>query len=231
MVTMRKYLLSAVVALLLLCFCSGGLVLAQEQAPQGDSPKVFFYRGDELVGVDRPFGEQFGEEMVLELAKGPTDEEKAQGLSTALPDGVRLMYSTKSMASATFSVTVSSELMQLKDDPVKAERAMAQFRRTLGQIAKPENISVSIYLTEDQTVVDAEVALGLAPAQAAAQEQETSHTGIYVLIAVAAFVLVLLLAGLGLFLYRRKRKVEEGDSQVVSEENIAPARPAEDEQG
>ena len=94
-------MLTTVTVLLLSGLCSGGFVLAQDQTQAqsrdqaSETPLVFFYRGDELVGVERPMGEQFMEELVLELCGGPTEEEQAQGLTSAIPSGVNLMYSTK----------------------------------------------------------------------------------------------------------------------------------------
>lgn len=208
----KRIMLATVAALLLFCLCSGGLVLAQDQPQDQDqgqsqasgAPRVFFYQGDELVGVARPMGEQFMEELVLELCGGPTEEEKAQGLTSAIPDGVNLMYSTKSMTGSTYTVTLSDAFLQLKDDPAKAARAMEQFRRTLGQVTDPDNISIKIYISAEQREEDATTALGLVSAQPAASEKKTFGTTTLIILILIALALVLFATGAELWWKKSK---------------------------
>ncbi len=207
-------MLTTVTVLLLSGLCSGGFVLAQDQTQAqsqdqaSETPLVFFYRGDELVGVERPMGEQFMEELVLELCGGPTEEEQAQGLTSAIPSGVNLMYSTKSMNGGTYTVTLSDAFLQLKDDPARAERAMEQLYRTLGQVTDPANIGIKVYLSAEQREEDAVVALGLVSAQPAASGKKTFGTTTLIILVAIALVLVLIASGVELW-WKKRRGAEE----------------------
>ena len=155
-------LISALLALLGL-----GAALAQETPPDGQVPPggtgteqptqtqqtpimVYFFKDGELVGVAReiPGGGQMVEFTVNDLLKGPSEEEKAEGYTSYLPEGLKLLYSTKSMTGNAFSVNLSSELMSLKDTPEQAKMAMQQLVQTLKEAARTEEIKVTVDVDE-----------------------------------------------------------------------------------
>ncbi len=114
----------------------------QEQASQ----KVFFYKDGELASVDRQVtgGAQVAGFTISELLKGPTDEEKAQGYSTQIPDGVKMLYYTESNDGKTFGTDLSTELEAVREDPVRAREALDQVVKTAQAVSGAENVNVTI---------------------------------------------------------------------------------------
>ncbi len=60
-------------------------------APAGGTVSVFFMKGETATSVDRPAVEKTVPCALELLLLGPTDEEKARGLTTAIPAGTRLL--------------------------------------------------------------------------------------------------------------------------------------------
>ncbi len=114
----------------------------QQQATQ----QVFFYKDGQLVGVDRNVtgGAQVAGFTISELLKGPTDEEKSQGYSTQLPDGVKMLYYTESNDGKTFGVDLSPELESLQGDPVRARQALDQVVKTAQGVSGAATINITI---------------------------------------------------------------------------------------
>jgi len=114
----------------------------QEQASQ----QVFFYKDGQLAGVDRQVtgGAQVAGFTVSELLKGPTDDEKAQGYSTQIPDGVKMLYYTESNDGKTFGVDLSAELEGVQGDPGRARQALDQVIKTAQAVSGAETINITI---------------------------------------------------------------------------------------
>lgn len=114
----------------------------QEQAGQ----KVFFYKDGQLVGVDRQVtgGAQVAGFTISELLKGPTDDEKAQGYSTQLPDGVKMLYYTESNDGKSFGVDLSAELEALQGDATRTRQALDQVVKTAQGVSGAETINITI---------------------------------------------------------------------------------------
>ncbi len=129
-------------------FLSPTVALTQTQPVGGEQQgmKVFFYRGDELVAVERdiPGGGQMVEFTILELLKGPTEEEKAMGLTTEIPEGVKMYYTSRSNDGKEFGVNLSRELLVLKGNPKRAERALTQLERTIKEASGAEKVEITI---------------------------------------------------------------------------------------
>jgi spore germination protein GerM len=242
MAVTRRYPVIALIAslLLLLALMSlGGLALAQE-TPTGDQPptgqtttpptgqtqasplQIYFFQNGELVGVTRdvPGGGQMVEFTVNELFKGPSEDEVAQGFSTFVPAGLKLLYSTKSMTGNDYSVNLSSELMALKDTPEQAKMAMQQIVSTLKDAAKTDSIKVTVDQDESNRGVDAITALGLNPKDLGITTSKeaagkSSYLWLYILI-ILAVTLVVLAVLIPLLL--SNRKAETALSQEIEEE-------------
>lgn len=240
-ITRRCPVIVLVASLLMLLALSslGGLALAQD-TPTGDQPptgqtstppteqaqatplQIFFFQNGELVGVTRdvPGGGQMVEFTVSELFKGPSEEEAAQGFSTFIPAGLKLLYSTKSMTGNDYSVNLSSELMTLKDTPEQAKMAMQQIVSTLQGAAKTDSIKVTVDEDESNRGVDALAALGLNPKDLGITTSKeaagkSSYLWLYILI-ILAVTLAILATLIPMFLSNRKaatalaEEIEEG---------------------
>lgn len=114
----------------------------QRQASQ----QVFFYKDGKLVPVDRDVtgGAQVAGFTISELLKGPTDEEKAAGYSTQLPDGVKMLYYTESNDGKTFGTELSAELEALQGDSARAREALDQVVKTAQAVSGAENVNITI---------------------------------------------------------------------------------------
>jgi spore germination protein GerM len=96
----RKRLKKAPLGLLLAVFIFATIIAATvyycSTAPRPKQPTVSLYltRGDELVAVERPLlpKEEPLSRAVAELLAGPTEQEKAAGLSTLIPGGTRVLH-------------------------------------------------------------------------------------------------------------------------------------------
>lgn len=245
MAVTRRYPVIALVAslLLLLALMSlGGLALAQD-TPSGDQQptdqtttpqteqtqatplQIYFFQNEELVGVTRdvPGGGQMVEFTVSELFKGPSEDEAAQGFTTFIPAGLKLLYSTKSMTGNDYSVNLSSELMTLKDTPEQAKMALQQIVSTLKEAAKTDSIKLTVDEDESNRGVDALAALGLSAKDLGITTSKeaagkSSYLWLYILI-ILAVTLIILATLIPLFLSNRKaaaalaQEIEEGKTK------------------
>ncbi len=114
----------------------------QQQASQ----QVFFYKDGQLMGVDRQVtgGAQLAGFTISELLKGPTDEEKAEGYSTQIPDGVKMLYYTESNDGKTFGTDLSPELEAVQGDSLRARQALDQVVKTAQAVSGAETINITI---------------------------------------------------------------------------------------
>jgi hypothetical protein len=149
----RRPLLTVVittVVFLLLC-CAA---YAQEQTPtqpvEGEdtqgSGSIYLYLDDEPVPVQRDIagGNQMIEFALLELFKGPTEEETAAGYVTYIPAGVKLQYTTVKQDRSEFSVNLSRELLELSGDADSSAKALTQIVKTAQDVSGIENIGVTV---------------------------------------------------------------------------------------
>lgn len=190
------------IPLLLMLHPLGALAQTQSAGGEQQGMKVFFYRGDELVAVEReiPAGGQMVEFTILELLKGPTEEEKARGLTTDIPDGVKMYYTSRSNDGKEFGVNLSRELLSLKGDPKKAERALTQLERTIREASGAEKVEITV----------APEAAGSPPEDAySALEMGTARKGskspVALVIALLAVVAAVLVITYFIYLPRRRR--------------------------
>mgnify|MGYP005848076571 CR=1 FL=1 len=196
---------------LLLC----GTARAQEQPPSptptgGEAPApghIYLYLNGELVQVEREVtgGSQVVEFTALELLKGPTEEEKAAGYVTYIPEGVKLQYTTIKQDRSEYSVNLSRELLELSGDPEAAAAALAQIEKTLQDASGIESIGITVATDElGGQPEDAYAALGVA--RAGGEDSGAAGGGKAVL--VIALVAGVALAGILVFLilYLPKRR-------------------------
>jgi hypothetical protein len=217
----RKPLLIAVLAAMVF-FSLCCAAYAQDEAPtqpveeeQAQEPgNIYFFLNDELVPVPRDItgGNQMVEFALLELLKGPTEEEKAAGYVTYIPEGVKLQYTTIKQDRSEFSVNLSRELMELSGDADSSAKALEQIVKTAQDISGITNIWVTVAgEAMGDTPQDAFEALGVEKKDAGTEGQdsetsEESGNGLLVLwIVLGALAGVLLVALLVIYLKRRKR--------------------------
>jgi hypothetical protein len=117
-------------------------VTGEEQA----TGQVYFYLHGELAPVGRQVagGGQTAEFGMIELLKGPNEEEKAAGYVTFIPEGTKLQYSTVKMDRSEYDVNLSTELLQLSGDKDKAAKALAQIEKTLQELTGIEKIGITV---------------------------------------------------------------------------------------
>ncbi len=214
--TLCKTMMLVGLFLLMMGLLFSTLAIAQQQTPPTEQQpyppqqqpvplKAYFYLHDELVGVeeDIPGGGQMTEFIINKLLEGPTEEQKAQGYITYIPQGVKLLYSTKSTVSSEYSVTLSSDLLNLKHDQEKAKLAMEQIYRTLKEASQAQVVKIFVDAGEGQTSnpQDAYELLGIAEKKQAA----SSHALLVVSIIIAVLV-ALALVLLAVFIPLRRRR-------------------------
>lgn len=214
------FALVAAIALLYPCFPAH----AQEQQPvqpvEEETPapgNIYLYLDGELAQVPRDItgGSQMVEFALLELLKGPTEEEKASGYTTYIPDGVKLQYTTVKQDRSEFSVNLSRELMQLSGDTEGATKALAQIVKTAQDVSGVANIGITVAGEGmgDQPQ-DAFEALGVAKSGTGAEgaqdadQEDGGNTGLVLGIVFGALGAVLL-AILAFFLIKRRKSAPE----------------------
>jgi len=215
---MKKYAGAAILFCVLVLLIMGGAASAQEEPPplppvSGEQPEtpainVYFYINGELAPVGRevPGGGQMAEFTVIELLKGPSEEEAAEGYITFIPEGVKLQYSTVKNDRTEYTVCLSRELLALKGDPEGAAKALAQIEKTAMEASGAGKIGITIAAeaSGDQPE-DAYTALGV-PRE---EDQESEDTGINVGLLILVIVLGVAL-GVSLllvsFYFSRKRQ-------------------------
>lgn len=169
----------------------------QDTTPVGGS--IYFYLNGELSPVPREItgGGQMYEFTSMELLKGPTEEEKAAGYVTYIPEGVKFMSSTIRSDHSEYTVNLSRELLDLSGDPDAAAKALAQIEKTLKEVTGIEKIGITVPADETgPATVDAYEALGVTPSSG--QEGEASENGggkvtaLIVAVAVCAALVIIL---------------------------------------
>ena len=143
------FALVAAVALLFPCLPA----YAQEEQPvqpveeEAPSPGgIYLYLDGEPARVPRDItgGNQMIEFALLELLKGPTDEEKAAGYATYIPEGVKLQYTTVKQDRREFSVNLSRELRQLSGDTDASTKALTQIVKTAQEVSGITSIGITV---------------------------------------------------------------------------------------
>ncbi|MEW6555607.1 MAG: GerMN domain-containing protein [Actinomycetota bacterium] len=149
----KRYLITAALAavLILLPCCAA---FAQEQTPpqptEGEVTQtpggIYLYKDGELTLVTRDItgGNQMVEFALIELFKGPTEEEKAAGYETFIPEGVKLQYTTVKQDRSEFSVNLSRELLDLSGDEDASAKALTQIVRTAQEVSGIQNIGITV---------------------------------------------------------------------------------------
>lgn len=221
--------------LLLLC----GAAYAQELPPTtqtgeepvpgqtGEEPApghVYFYLDGELAPVERDVaggGGQMAEFGINELLKGPTEEEKAAGYVTYIPEGTKLQYSTIKMDYSEYGANLSRELLELSGDKDKAAKALTQIEKTLQELTGIETISITVAAEgTGSEPEDAYVALGVTRqgGKEAGTSEGSGKTGLVVVI-----VLIVLILGLLVFLmlYIPKRRKGDGGKSAPEKKTAA----------
>ncbi len=122
----------------------------EEQPPTGEEQaapgSIYLYLNDELAAVEREImgGNQMVEFAVLELLTGPTEEEKAAGYITYIPEGVKLQYTTIKQDRSEFSINLSRELLSLSGDVESSTRALAQIVKTIREVSGIESVGITV---------------------------------------------------------------------------------------
>ena len=97
---------------------------------QGTSVSVFLLKGDGVfVKVSRPASKTGAETALQELLKGPSASDKQQDLSTAIPDGVKLL--SYSAANGAAKVDLSKELKNHGDGSATVQAIVNQINNTV----------------------------------------------------------------------------------------------------
>lgn len=217
---MKRPLAIVISLCVLIMLLMAGAASAQEEPPPVTPPQggveqtglsVYFYLDGELSPVQRevPGGGQMVEFTVLELLKGPSEEEVAEGYYTEIPEGVKLQYSTRSNDGKTYSVNLSREMLELQGDSERAGLALVQIEKTALDASGAETIGITIASDGmGAEPEDAYEALGVI--KAGESEEEESEGGGGTIVLVVALVVGVLVAGLLVFLiiYIPRRRVK-----------------------
>ena len=173
-----------------------------QQPLEQQGQKLFFYKDGQLAPIERQVtgGAQMVGFAMQELMKGPSDQEKAEGYSTEIPEGVRMLYYTESNDGKTFGLDLSEEISPLSNDPARAEKALDQIIRTAQDITGAENINMTTGGT------DIWEALGVSKVQAEQSEKSSSNRTIILGIVLGVVVISALAAFLLLYWRRRRGK-------------------------
>ncbi len=195
-----------------------------EQAAAG---QVFFYLNGELAGVDREVagGGQTAEFGMIELLKGPNEEEKAAGYITYIPEGTKLQYSTIKMDNSEYDVNLSGELLQLSGDKAQAAKALAQIEKTLQGLTSIQSIGITIAAQEaGSEPQDAYVALGITKKSGGDADSSGGGSNTWVIIGILLGVLAIALVALLVFFITKKREGGESTSVTKNAPKKNPAK-------
>jgi len=213
--------LLAVIVVMTLSYCA----YAQEEQPvpseeeEAAAPSyVYLYKDGELAQVERDItgGNQMVEFAVLELLKGPSEDEVAAGYVTYIPEGVKLQYTTVKQDRSEFSVNLSREFMELSGNNDSSLKALAQIVKTVQEISGIPSVGVTVAgEAMGDPPVDAYEALGVSAEEVNAeisgiepQAAESSNTGLVLGIVFGALGAILLVF-LVFYLFKGRRKSEE----------------------
>lgn len=188
-----------------------------ETAPPGH---VYFYRDGEPAQVEREItgGGQMVEFAILELLKGPTEEEKAAGYVTYIPQGTKLQYTTIKQDRSEYSLNLSHELLQLAGDAEASIRAMTQIVKTVQDVSGIQNVGVTVAAeSAGGQPQDAFEALGVSRAEITGssgggeQGGGGSSAGLVVGIVLGSLAALAILAAV-ILMARKRRTAERGRS-------------------
>lgn len=213
--------LLAVIVMMTLSYCA----YAQEEQPTPTEEEgattpsyVFLYKDGELAQVERDItgGNQMVEFAVLELLKGPSEEEVAAGYVTYIPEGVKLQYTTVKQDRSEFGVNLSREFMELSGDKDSSLKALAQIVKTIQEISGIQSVGVTVAgEAMGDPPVDAYEALGVSAEEVESeisgiepQADESSNTGL-VLGIVFGVLGAVLLAFLAFYLFKKRKRSED----------------------
>ena len=215
----RSLIIALVAAALVLSSCCAAY--AQEQTPteptEGETTQtpggIYLYKDGELLLVTRDItgGSQMVEFALIELLKGPTEEEKAAGYVTFIPEGVKLQYTTVKQDRSEFSVNLSRELLELSGDEDASTKALTQMVRTAQEVSGVENIGITVAgeAMGDQPQ-DAFEALGVDKGEAgtagteSGAEEEDGNTWFVIWIIIGSVAAIALIVFAIVFLMRRR---------------------------
>ncbi len=192
---------------------------------------IYFYLDGELTAVPRAItgGSQMVEFALLELLKGPSEEEKASGYVTYIPEGVKLQYTTVKTDRSEFSVNLSRELMELSGDTDAASKALNQIVKTVQEVSGISEIGVTVAgeAMGDQPQ-DAFEALGVQKSETGGAEtasQEGGGKGWLVLVIVFG-ALAVCLAAVAVIFFIRKREPSSRARAAITAAAKPEKRPA-----
>ncbi|MBN2026673.1 MAG: GerMN domain-containing protein [Actinobacteria bacterium] len=206
---------------------------AQEEQPipteeeEASAPSyVFLYKDGELAQVERDItgGNQMVEFAVLELLKGPSEDEVAAGYVTHIPESVKLQYTTVKQDRSEFSVNLSREFMELSGDRDSSLKAMAQIVKTVQEISGIASVGVTVAgEAMGDPPIDAYEALGVTAEEVNAeisgiepQTEEGSNTGMVLGIVFGALGAILLAILIFYLLKRRKNSGGSAEAKQTS---------------
>jgi len=222
--TLFRVTLALVVASCLLFLYASAAHAQEEQPPSGElaqtTGNVYFYLDGVLAPVSREIaaGGQTIEFAVLEVLKGPSEEEKAAGYVTYIPEGVKMLYSSIKQDRTEYSVNLSREILELAGDREAAVRALAQLFMTIREVSHIQNVKATVAAEESGAPpLDAFEVLGITPeeveAEITGEPVAGEGKGFSPLLAIGIPVLCLLAAGVAVFLLRRRKSegAEKGE--------------------
>lgn len=147
---------SAPLVMLLVVLLTGGCagtgsqtaaVIGVHDFPTGlDSGAMFFVRDGKLWPASRPWGKNVGPRAVLAaLFAGPSAQERAAGVRTAIPPGVRLLGASysDSLTSEVVTVNLSSGFARPGSDRSLALRT-GQLTSTLFVTFSPDSVAIQV---------------------------------------------------------------------------------------
>jgi len=237
-----RSIIAAILAVTLLLFLSCSVYAQQEEpttpaeeepvSPESEeqasiSNSIFLYMDGGLVPVQREItgGSQMVEFAVLELLKGPSEDELAAGYVTFIPEGVKLQYTTVKQDRSEFSVNLSRELLELSGNRDDSLKALAQIVKTIQDISGIQVVGITVAgESMGDPPQDAYEALGVSAEEVTGEIQgveptteESGNTGLVLAIVLGSAGAVIL--ALLVFFLLKKRKTAEEKAQ----EKKAPA--------
>lgn len=221
----KRTMLAALVAVIVVMTFSCAALAQQEQPVPGEEGEtsapsyVFLYKDGELAQVERDItgGNQMVEFAMLELLKGPSEEEVAAGYVTYIPEGVKLQYTTVKQDRSEFGVNLSREFMELSGDKDSSLMALAQIVKTIQEISGIPSVGVTVAgEAMGDPPVDAYEALGVSAEEVNAEIQgiappeteSSSNTGL-VLGIVFGVLGAIILAFLAFYLFKMRKTSED----------------------
>jgi germination protein M len=97
--------------------------------PTTSGVSIFLLKGETVTQVERPTGQGSVSEALNALLSGPTEGEKTQGFSTAIPAGTQLQHYTVSDGTAT--VDFSKEMLNYGGGSARVQAIINQITNTV----------------------------------------------------------------------------------------------------